>query len=96
CLLDLYRSYKVKLSSLSQSPADDSFGKEPVTKETLKEGMELLSRYADDFDIDGADKVVAMLDAYTIPESFKDSFAKIKQYVNAADFTALSELLAGL
>ena len=96
CLLDLYRSYKVKLSSFSQSPADDSFGKEPVTKETLKEGMELLSRYADDFDIDGADKVVAMLDAYTIPESFKDSFAKIKQYVNAADFTALSELLAGL
>ena len=93
-LLALYMSYKAKLSAFSRAATEASPGKELATDEILQEAFALLAKYADDFNIDGADGVVAVLEKYAMPTSFEEVFIKLKQYVNAADFTKLSELLA--
>ena len=87
-------SYKAKLSAFSRAATEASPGKELATDEILQEAFALLAKYADDFNIDGADGVVAVLEKYAMPTSFEEVFIKLKQYVNAADFTKLSELLA--
>lgn len=91
-LLALYRSYKEKLSPLYPQ---DSSNKTRVLIEEQKfnEAMSAVKEYAQSFDFNAADNIVQMLDGYEIPDSKKEFYEQIKQYIRSGDSAAIVEAL---
>ncbi|MBQ2207286.1 MAG: response regulator, partial [Treponema sp.] len=96
-LLTLYRSYVEKLSPLyprnsSQQDGENS-GKELIEEQKFNEAMSALREYAQSFDFNAADSIVQMLDGYEIPDSKKEFYEQIKQYIRSGDSAAIVEAL---
>ncbi len=56
--------------------------KKPISKEEFFEALRGLREYADAFDFDGADSVVAMLKEYEIPAEYQEDFETITGLVS--------------
>ena len=96
-LLTLYRSYMEKLSPLypkdsSQQDGENS-GKELIEEQKFNEAMSAVKEYAQSFDFNAADNIVQMLDGYKIPDSKKEFYAQIKQYIRSGDSASIVEAL---
>ena len=91
-LLELYRSYLKKLAPLNPEP--EAEGLEPLLEEDkFKEAMSAIKEFAASFDFNAADSVIQMLDGYEIPESGKEIYKKVKQYIRAGDSAAILKAL---
>ncbi|MBQ3649792.1 MAG: response regulator [Treponema sp.] len=96
-LLTLYRSYVEKLSPIyprnSSQQDGESSGKELIEEQKFSEAMSALREYAQSFDFNAADSIVQMLDGYEIPDSKKEFYEQIKQYIRSGDSAAIVEAL---
>ncbi len=90
-LLDLYRSYKEKLSPINEDQNEEELPKIPSEDliRAFKDMRELLEAY----DFDTADGIMDMLSGYRIPEDYKERYEKIRQLMAAVDRDALMEIL---
>ncbi len=92
-LIETYLSLKQILKPLVKTDSETS-QKPEISSEQLSEKLKQLSAYADDFNIDGLDKVISELSEYTIPFDFSQKFDNIKQSVSNVDFKELKVLLS--
>ncbi len=96
-LLTLYRSYAEKLSPLYPKDSGQQDGKkaskELIEEQKFSEAMSALREYAQSFDFNAADSIVQMLDGYEIPDSKKEFYEQIKQYIRSGDSAAIVEAL---
>ena len=104
-LIELYRSYAQKLAAFGAESANDgaggetgasSDGEEPLTSAELTERLKTLATCADDFDIDGADAIIAELGRRPLPADFAATFEAIRICVRNVDFDGLAAVLAEL
>lgn len=90
-LLELFRSYKDKLSVV-----DDSGDKEnlpEIGEDELKGAFSDMKELLEAYDFDTADGIMDMLSGYRIPEEYTEKYEKIKQLMSAVDRDALLEIL---
>ena len=92
-LMTLFKGFKEKLSALIKKE-DDEAGKPEISAAELKEKLSKIGKAAEDFDIDLLDSLMAELSAYAHPQSFKDTFAKIRTCVENVDFIELKKILS--
>ena len=90
-------SYKEKLAPFAvadeaEKSAEDS-AKAEITEDELKEKLAKLSQASEDFDIDGLDAIVAELSEVRLPDSFIETFKKIRTSVENVDFNEVKNLL---
>ena len=89
--------YKEKLApfaaALEEQKAAEESTKAEITEDELKEKMTKLSQAAEDFDIDSLDAIVAELSKVRLPDSFIETFKKIRTSVENVDFNELKDLL---
>ncbi len=88
-LLALYRSYKIRLAELFQKNDNSSV----IEKEKYEEALSALKESILAFDYDSADQIIKMLKEYTLPESEKERFLKIKKAVADIDRESILNLL---
>ena len=90
-LLNLYKSYRDKLSPLYEN--DDA---ELITPENLREAYEAIKEFAASFDSDSIDGIIATLRAYKIPDNESERFNKIALCADSADWSGLNQALQDL
>lgn len=91
-LIENFLDLRHILQPLLQENADDN-DKPEITKEELSEIINLLTEYADSFDIDGLDKLIKELESVKLPLDFSDKFDKIRKSVENVDFKELRNLV---
>ena len=84
-LLNLYKSYREKLSPLYEN--DDA---ELITPENLREAYEAIKEFAASFDSDSIDGIIATLRNYKIPDNESERFNKIALCADSADWSGLN------
>ncbi len=92
-LIELFKSFGPKLKDIIDAASQDQDEKPVISEEELKEKLERLKKCAEGFDIDGADAIMQEFSNYSMPDSFKDDFAKIKTCVENVDFKELKNIL---
>ena len=92
-LMELFKAFKQKLEPLVYPEGTEPENKEEISESALKEKLVQIGEYADSFDIDGLDALIAELSAFAMPPSFAETFAKIRSCVENVDFTAVKELV---
>lgn len=94
-LLDDYRSLIDTLSPL-YSAQDKARESAPlISIESLNEAYEAIKEFADSFDIDAIDSVIAEVRKYRIPESEAAKFEMIETASRNMDWNALNEAMNG-
>ena len=96
-LIEHLLSYKEKLAPFAvadeaEKSAEDS-AKAEITEDELKEKLAKLSQASEDFDIDGLDAIIAELSEVRLPDSFIETFKKIRTSVENVDFNEVKNLL---
>lgn len=89
-LLQDYREYKNILSAVVQ---EDGTSKTEITPQELQDFYLTLRQMVEDFDFDGADDLLRMLEEYTIPEDQRDKYKRIKKGIHDVDREKLLEVL---
>ena len=96
-LIEHLLGYREKLApfaaALEEQKAAEESTKAEITEDELKEKMTKLSQAAEDFDIDSLDAIVAELSKVRLPDSFIETFKKIRTSVENVDFNELKDLL---
>ena len=92
-LLELYRSYIDKLSLFAETSGDSADQKPLIDETQFKSAMDAIKEYASAFDFNSVDKIIEMLDKYTIPEKERKKYADVKRKTRAGDSGALVHLL---
>ena len=70
--------------------------KEEINDEIMGTLLGMLSSAMDEMDIDAADKVIDKLSSYKLPQSFEESFGKLKTAVAQLDQDRVSQILTQL
>lgn len=91
-LLEDYRIIGGKLKAIFDEE-DAKTVRKPIAKEEFLEALKGLKEYADAFDFDGADSVVAMLKEYEIPQEYRNDFDEIVSLVSDVNQLDLVEKL---
>jgi CheY-like chemotaxis protein len=93
-LMDLYLSYKEKLSLLieSKDPEEDA-GKPMIGKEELAEAYASMREVAASFDYDSLMFVLQSLQEYRLPEKDAEQCRKIKEATDKLDWIQIKEYL---
>ena len=91
-LLEMYRSFATKLSSLIER-SDDDTDKPPITEDDLNEAVEALREAAASFDYDSVTFILDQLDEYRLPDDQIERFKRIRVSASKLDW---EELLRGL
>ena len=89
-LLELYRSYKDKLSAACEPEDDD---KPEISKEELIGAFSDMKELLEAYDFDTADGIMSMLSDYRIPDDLSDKYNKVKELMAAVDRDGLMEIL---
>ncbi|MBE5825925.1 MAG: response regulator [Butyrivibrio sp.] len=89
-LLELYRSYKDKLSAACEPEDDD---KPEISKEELMGAFSDMKELLEAYDFDTADGIMSMLSDYRIPDDLSDKYNKVKELMAAVDRDGLMEIL---
>lgn len=92
-LLELYRSYIDKLSLFAETSGDSADQKPLIDETQFKSAMDAIKEYASAFDFNSVDKIIEMLDKYTIPEKERKKYADVKRKARAGDSGALVHML---
>lgn len=93
-LLSMYRGYKSVLAPVFGGSAEEDASLPEISPEDLHEMYSLIKGFAEEFDLDNIDNMMAEAKNYRIPESEREKFEKIKECVTNADWGTLEELLA--
>ncbi len=88
-LLELYRSYIIKLDSL----AENQSSKELLDVDKFNEAMAAVKEFAGAFDFNAIDNIIEEVDKYALPDEVADKFAEVKRLSRGADFNGLKEIL---
>ena len=89
-LLDLYRSYSVKLGALSEEIDE---GKDEIPKEDLESAFASIKEFVSASYFDSADDIMKMLENYKIPEESKAKYKEVKRLLAAVDRDGLLNIL---
>ena len=92
-LLNLYRSYLKKLSTLIKTEEDDS-NKPLIGESELAEAYQTLKEVSATFDYDTASFVVNSLADYRLPESERERYKNLKVAVEKLDWDQVNKLIA--
>lgn len=76
-LLKLYREIAEKIESAIGEEED----KMPIDEDSLKDALRSLKEFAEVFDFDSVDFVMNELKKYSLPDDFKEKYAKLKTLV---------------
>jgi HPt (histidine-containing phosphotransfer) domain-containing protein len=90
-LLELYRSYLQKLSSVAPEKHEED--KPVIDAARYQEALVAIKECAASFDFNALDSIMEMLDAYAVPPEEVKKFSEIKRCVRAGDSSALLKLL---
>ncbi len=90
-LLELYRSYKEKLSCVCEKNSDGK--KTEIQLGELEEAFGNIKELLQAFDYDSANELVNMLDGYSIPDDYQEKYMKVKELMAAVDTQQLIEML---
>ncbi|MBP5441678.1 MAG: response regulator [Treponema sp.] len=88
-LLELYRSYVLKLSDLDKGQEK----KKPIEKERYAEAIQAIKEFTLSFDFNAIDSIIDMLEAFSVPPEEEERYGKIKRCARGGDRKALMELL---
>ena len=91
-LIESFLDLRHILQPLLQETTDDN-DKPEITKEELLDKINLLTEYADSFDIDGLDIIIKELESVKLPLDFSDKFDRIRKSVENVDFKELRNLV---
>lgn len=91
-LIDSFLGLKHILQPLLQQ--EDNQNKIEISKQELSEKIKLIAEYADDFNIDGLDKLMKELASVKLPLDFSDKFDKIRLSVEKVDFKEVRSLIS--
>lgn len=89
-LLELYRSYKDKLSAAGGEQKEDL---PEISEEELLGAFGDMKELLDAYDFDTADSIMGMLAQYSIPQEYQGKYGRIKELMSAVDRDALLEIL---
>ena len=92
-LLNLYRSYLKKLSTLIKTEEDDS-NKPLIGESELAEAYQTLKEVSATFDYDTATFVMNSLADYRLPESERERYKNLKVAVEKLDWDQVNKLIA--
>ncbi len=90
-LLDLYRSYNVKLSPLVMDEADND--KPEIDSEELENAFASIKEFVEASYFDSADDIMKMLEEYRIPAAYADKYQQIKRFMATVDRDGLLNIL---
>ena len=90
-LIELYKSYREKLSPLYVNS-----NAELITPENLREAYEAIKEFAATFDSDSIDGIIASLREYRIPDNESERFNIIASCADSADWNGLEQALKDL
>ena len=93
-LIELFQSYKPLLQLLTEDSSEEAGAKAEISEEELKSKVNQLIDFANDFDIDGLDKVLEDLSKVTLPLDFSEKFDRIRSSIENVDFKELRTLLS--
>lgn len=96
-LLSLYRSFSEKLAGICD-PGTGEAGEKltEITEEELNEMLNAIREFAEAFDMDTADSVMAQLEDCSVPDDKKEMVSSLKKAVRNVDRDAILSLLAGV
>ena len=89
-LLNLYRSYNVKLSSLTQ---EEDNGKPEIDASELESAYASIKEFVSASYFDSADDIMKMLEDYRIPQEYASKHSEIKRLMGAVDRDGLLNIL---
>ena len=89
-LLNLYRSYNVKLSSLTQEEDND---KPEIDASELESAYASIKEFVSASYFDSADDIMKMLEDYRIPQEYASKHSEIKRLMGAVDRDGLLNIL---
>ncbi|MCR5249168.1 MAG: response regulator [Lachnospiraceae bacterium] len=92
-LLERFREYGQILSFLEQEETEE--GKEEIAEDRLKEAYQALGDFLEAFDYDSAEDVLKMLSAFSIPQTEKTRYNKLKELTARLDRDGALALLRG-
>ena len=90
-LLLLYRSYTEKLSAIEEKKDDASLPMIP--EEELKGALSDMRELLEAYDFDTADGIMQMLSEYSIPESYREKYERVRELMAAVDRDELLKIL---
>ncbi len=91
-MIELYKSYKEKLSVLIKSEKKDNEG-EVLSEEGFLDYLDRLQKAADKLDINEIDSIMAELKKFAISEKFVILYREIQKSVENVDFINLKNLI---
>lgn len=89
-LLELYRSYNTKLSSLTQEEDND---KPEIDVSELESAYASIKEFVSASYFDSADDIMKMLEDYRIPQEYASKHSEIKRLMGAVDRDGLLNIL---
>ena len=92
-LLNLYRSYKDKLSALEEDVSDDDTNKNPISKDDLTDAYAAIIELIESVDYETAEELIKSLDNYALPQNEKKKFSELKKYASAFDWNSAAKVL---
>ena len=89
--IELYKSYKERLSGLNAGQEDAS--KEPIPDDELEGAYAALKEIVPQMDYDSAEMVFAQLKDYKLPEADAAKFAELEKLLRKLDWDGMEKLL---
>ena len=90
-LLDLYESYKVKLSRLNQK--EEKADLPLISEKELKDAYEALSDVIPQMDYDSVEMILAQLAEYKLPDEDEKKMSKLENMLKSFDWDGMEEML---
>ncbi len=92
-LLNIYRSYKDKLSKLLEGKETDATTKPKLPREVYIDAVEALKELSDQMDYDGALVVLEQIEEYCLSTEEKELFDRVHKSLNNFDWDTLDKIL---
>ena len=96
-LLSLYRSFSEKLAGICDPRTEEAGAALPeIAEDELNDMLKGIREFAEAFDMDTVDSVMAQLEVYQVPDEKKKMISSLKKAVRNVDRDAILSLLAGV
>ncbi len=92
-LLSDFDDASVMVQKAFSGNSDDDSSKEEISLDELQDAYRIIYEYNNAFDVGSIDDIMKRLEAYKIPDSEKDRFRQLKQYVNEVNNDGIANLL---
>ena len=90
-LLNLYRSYKDKFKAAAENEDDSDLPE--ISEDELLSAFSDIKELVEAYDYDTADGIMDMLKGYKIPDSYKEKYKKVAEFMALVDRDSLLSIL---